>query len=442
MRFRCSNCGYQSPKWMGRCPQCGKWNTLEEVQPILEKKGSHATPVSLAQIEREEEKRIPTGIGEFDRVIGGGVVPGSTVILGGEPGIGKSTLLLQAAHAFGGKVLYVSGEESNSQIALRARRMGISSERISLLSEINLENILRYSREIKPEWLIIDSIQSIFHPDIDSSSGSIIQVRECAARLIQETKREGNILFLIGQVTKEGIIAGPRILEHMVDVVLYMEGEKRGFYRILRSNKNRFGSVNEVGVFEMTEKGFQEVKNPSLRFLSTREETSGSVVVPLMEGTRVILVEIQVLLTSSSFFPPRRVVHGMDNNRVILLLAVLEKRLSIPLFRYDLFLNVVGGMRVWETASDLGLTMAIISSIKNRRIPDTLIVGEVGLGGEVRPVPFLEKRIKEAEGLGFRRFIVPWDEKGMKKTPKIEIIRVRDLKECRKILFGEKKKKE
>ncbi|NOZ64420.1 MAG: DNA repair protein RadA, partial [Caldiserica bacterium] len=367
-----------------------------------------------------------------------GVVPGSTILLGGEPGIGKSTLLLQAAHASGARVLYVSGEESNAQIALRARRLGIFSDKISLLSEINLENILRHSQEIKPEWLIIDSIQAVFHPEIDSSAGSVTQVRECAARLIQETKRSGNVLFLIGQVTKEGTIAGPRILEHMVDVVLYMEGEKRGFYRILRSNKNRFGSVNEVGVFEMTEKGFQEVRNPSLRFLSTREETSGSVVVPLMEGSRVILVEIQVLLTSSSFFPPRRVVNGMDTNRVILLLAVLEKRLSLPLFRYDLFLNVVGGIKVWETASDLGLAMAIISSIKNKRIPDTLIVGEVGLGGEVRPVSFLEKRIKEAESLGFKRFMVPHGGEKMKKPSKIEIIRVKDLNECRRILFGEK----
>ena len=435
MSFRCSNCGYESVKWMGKCPRCGQWNTFEEVKSVFGEKETHVSPISLDRIENKEEERISTGIDEFDRVIGGGVVPGSAVLLGGEPGIGKSTLLLQSAYKSGRSVLYVSGEESHNQIALRAKRLGISSHKIFLLSEINLGNILHHFEKLKPEWLIIDSIQSIFHPEIESSSGSVTQVKECAGKLIQETKKNGNILFLIGQVTKGGIIAGPRILEHMVDTVLYMEGEKKGLYRILRGTKNRFGSVNEVGVFEMSEKGFKEVKNPSLRFLSTKEEISGSVVVPLMEGTRVILVELQVLLTSSSFFPPRRVINGMDSNRVNLILAVLEKRLSIPLFRYDLFLNVAGGIKIWETSSDLGLAMAIISSLKNKRIPDTLVIGEVGLGGEIRPVSFLEKRVREGINLGFRRFIIPKEGEKMKNFSGIEIIKAGNLRECSEILF-------
>ncbi|HEX68623.1 MAG TPA: DNA repair protein RadA [bacterium] len=427
MSYICKNCGYISPKWMGRCPHCQEWNTFEEEISSEEKISFSFPPISLPEIKKETFKRKPTGINEFDRVLGGGLVPSSTILLGGEPGIGKSTLLLQLAQSLGEKTLYVSGEESPSQIKLRAERLGVDSKNIFIMSENNLQAILKYFRELDPSILILDSIQAVFLPEISSTVGSVSQVKECASLLVREAKARGKTLFIIGQVTKEGIIAGPKILEHMVDVVLYLEGEKRGFYRILRGVKNRFGPANEAGIFQMTSRGLEEVRNPSAIFLSGEKEIPGTAIVPVEEGTRIILVEIQTLLTATPSFPPRRHITGLDPSRALLLLAVLEKRVGVPLHRYDIFVNVVGGFRLQETAADLSFCIAILSAWKNIPLGSAVGIGEVGLGGEVRKVPRLEKRIEEGIRLGYKKFFVPYN--GMKNFKEIEIIKVRKVGE-------------
>lgn len=413
--YACQNCGYASVKWLGRCPSCNSWNTLaEEIQPNSQDRYVWGNePAILSGIEGKVEKRLPTGILELDRVLGGGVVGGGVVLIGGEPGIGKSTLLLQAGALVsqkGKKVLYVSGEESLSQIKMRAERLGVSSSSISVLCEVSLERIKKFIEDLSPDWIILDSIQAVYKETIHSSAGSVSQIRECASDLIQLTKKGSKALFLIGHVTKEGLIAGPRVLEHMVDAVLYFEGGKTGPFRILKTFKNRFGSTQEIGVFEMTEKGLKEIQNPSEIFLSGNPSpTPGSVITPSIEGTRPLLVEIQALVTNSTTVSfPRRVIAGVDYNRVLLLLAVLEKVRGVPLHKYDLFVNVVGGIRIEETGTDLPVIFAIISSLKDKSLPArTLFVGEVGLSGEVRGVHNIKARVKEAEKLGFKKCILP-----------------------------------
>ncbi len=413
--FICQNCGYASIKWLGKCPSCNSWNTLleetESESPDQYVWGNK--PVALSQIKEQEQKRFSTGISEFDRVLGGGTVEGDVVLIGGEPGIGKSTLLLQAAASAsqkGKKVLYVSGEESLSQIKIRADRLKISPSSLNILCEVSLERIKKFIEEISPDWIILDSIQTAHKNGINSSAGSVSQLRECAADLIQLAKKDSKALFLIGHVTKEGLIAGPRVLEHMVDVVLYFEGEKTGPFRILKTFKNRFGSTQEIGVFEMTEKGLKEIPNPSEIFMSRNPSPApGTVIASSIEGTRPLLVEIQALVTTSTSINfPRRVIAGVDYNRALLLLAVLEKTFGAPLHKYDLFVNVVGGIKIEETGIDLPLIFAIISSLKNKPLPSgSLFIGEVGLSGEVRGVSNIKARIKEAEKLGFKKCILP-----------------------------------
>lgn len=417
-KFVCSECGSESPKWMGKCPECGEWNTLiEEVEQKEKQLHSKmltvlSKPESLNDISLNIEERLSTEILELDRVLGGGIVKGSLVLVGGDPGIGKSTLLLQISENIGQKglkVLYVSGEESTAQIKLRASRMGAKSENIYLVSENNTLNIDAYVTDLKPDILIIDSIQTMYNPDITSAPGSVSQVREATLGFMKIAKQDGIATFIVGHVTKQGAIAGPRVLEHMVDTVLYFEGESHMSYRILRAVKNRFGSTNEIGIFEMGDKGLIEVVNPSQMLLSGRMSgASGSCVISAMEGTRAMLVEVQALLSYSSFGVPRRNATGVDYNRVMLLMAVLEKRVGMQLGNSDSYVNVVGGIRLNEPAVDLGIIAAIASSFRDKEIDEgTVIIGEVGLAGEVRAVNFMEKRINEAAKLGFKRCIIP-----------------------------------
>ena len=420
--FFCQNCGYESAKWMGQCPACREWNTYVE-DPMAAKTpagnqglGSHSAagrkPVHLTEISTGKEERIPTGIGELDRVLGGGIVPGSLTLVGGDPGIGKSTLLLQVCRMLstaGHQVLYISGEESLRQIKLRAVRIGEFNENLSLLCETNLDIIRAVMEKEKPEIAVIDSIQTMYNEEVSSAPGSVSQVRESTNVLMQIAKGMGISIFIVGHVTKDGNVAGPRVLEHMVDTVLYFEGDRHASYRILRGVKNRFGSTNEIGVFEMQTEGLVEVKNPSEYMLNGRPEgASGSVVACSMEGTRPILIEIQALVSPTSFQMPRRTAVGIDYNRVNLLMAVLEKRVGLQLGGCDAYVNLAGGMKLGEPAIDLGIIMAIASSYKNRPIlEDTIIFGEVGLVGEVRAVSGGEARIKEAQKLGFKRCILP-----------------------------------
>jgi len=416
--YSCQDCGYQSIKWVGRCPSCSAWNTFQEEEQLLSPEAESfswgSEPLNLSQIENKKEERVSTGLGEFDRVLGGGVVEGSTILIAGEPGIGKSTLLLQVANLVSRKnkkVLYISGEESLAQIKIRANRLDLNSSSLVIFTEVNLKRIKENINKITPDWIVVDSIQTIQKEGISSSPGAVLQVKECAQELIHLAKKEGILLFFIGHVTKEGTIAGPRILEHMVDTVLYFEGERKGPYRILRTFKNRFGSTQEIGVFEITDKGIIEVENPSKVFLSSASSSSapGSVVFPSLEGMRPLLVELQALVTlsnSSSF--PRRVITGVDYNRAILLLAVLEKRGKLPLYKYDVFVNVVGGIKIEEPGVDLPLVLAVASSMKNKSLPShSAVMGEVGLSGEVREIGGVEKRIKEVEKLGFKELVLP-----------------------------------
>lgn len=416
--FFCQNCGHESAKWMGQCPGCRQWNTFveETIEKTsvrrIQKERAAVGAVCLSSIDTAEEERMTTHMGELDRVLGGGIVPGSLVLVGGDPGIGKSTLLLQVCQKLSEdrrEVLYVSGEESLKQIKLRASRIGTFSDHLRLLCETNLELIRETIREQKPEAVIIDSIQTMYHEEVSSAPGSVSQVREATSVLMQLAKGLGITIFIVGHVTKEGTVAGPRVLEHMVDTVLYFEGDRHASYRILRGVKNRFGSTNEIGVFEMRENGLIEVENPSEYMLNGRpEEASGSVVACSMEGTRPILLEIQALVCHSTLAVPRRTAAGMDYNRVNLLLAVLEKRLNLRLSNSDVYVNIAGGIRINEPAIDLGVVLAVISSYKDRPIDERVLAfGEVGLSGEVRAVSQAGQRVQEAKKLGFTTIILP-----------------------------------
>lgn len=444
--FTCQSCGYQSPKWLGRCPGCTCWNTLLEERVIKSRKvpaviNESASPQPISLLSNGEEDRLSTGIGELDRVLGSGVVLGSTVLVGGDPGIGKSTLLLEAMGRLANKgcrVLYVSGEESSRQIKLRGERIGITSENLLVYSETMIERILESVEAIKPGALVIDSIQSVYTESLESSPGSVSQVREAAAQLINYTKKKEIPLFLIGHVTKDGSIAGPKVLEHMVDTVLYFEGEKGHPYRILRAVKNRFGSVLEIGVFEMKVAGLEEVNNPSAFFLEERPvDASGSVVVSSIEGTRPILVEIQSLVCPTVFGMPRRTVVGVDHNRVAIMLAILEKKAGLKLANHDVFLKVAGGIRLEEPAIDLGIAISIASNFLDKAIDSkTLVFGEIGLAGEIRTVNQVELRVKEAKTLGFTRCMLPKDNlKGLRVGGSLDIIGVSSVKEAMDVLF-------
>ena len=417
--FFCQECGYESAKWMGQCPGCRAWNSFVE-EPVVKStgkaaarlSGSEAKPVTLEEIETSETERISSGMAELDRVLGGGIVPGSLVLVGGDPGIGKSTILLQVCKnlaAAGVSTLYVSGEESLKQIKMRAARIGKFTNDVKFMCETSLAQIESTISKEKPTVVIIDSIQTMCNEEISSAPGSVSQVRESTSVLMQLAKKQGVMIFIVGHVTKEGTVAGPRVLEHMVDTVLYFEGDRHAAYRILRGVKNRFGSTNEIGVFEMREDGLSEVANPSEYMLNGRpENASGSVVACSMEGTRPILLEIQSLVSRTSFGIPRRTAAGTDLNRVNLLLAVLEKRLNIPLSSCDAYINIAGGIRMNEPAIDLAMVLAIISSYQDRPIDEkTIVFGEVGLSGEVRAVSMARQRVMEAKKLGFHRVILP-----------------------------------
>ena len=416
-QFVCQHCGNTSPRWIGKCPSCDEWNSY--VEERIEKSNAanirqafRPTPIPITDIEGGKEERLPTLIGELDRVLGGGLVPGSVVLVGGDPGIGKSTLALQMLTNIATSkltVLYVTGEESPDQVKLRARRTGSGTESLFVLAENSAEHILEELTKLSPHVVVVDSIQTVYTEDFPSAPGSVGQIRECAARFMRYAKSKGTSIFLVGHVTKEGTIAGPRVLEHLVDTVLYFEGERNHPYRILRAVKNRYGSTNEIGVFEMHESGLREVNNPSEIFLSERPiGASGSVVSPSIEGTRPILVEIQALVSPCNFGVPRRTTIGIDYNRVSLLVAVLEKRAGLNILAQDIFMNVAGGIKIMEPAIDLGVCVALVSSFLNKPIQQALVVfGEVGLSGEVRGVSHVEQRLKEAEKLGFNKCILP-----------------------------------
>jgi len=442
--YTCQQCGYQSPKWLGKCPDCRQWNTLVEETPAPARGSrpalSAGTPVRLAEVAATAEDRVRCGIAELDRVLGGGVVPGSLTLIGGDPGIGKSTLLLQSSDrlAAGGRALYVTAEESARQVKLRGERLGVTAADLFLLAETSLEAILERVRELKPAFLVIDSIQTIFTSAVESAPGSVSQVRECAGRLMLLAKGEGIPTFLVGHVTKDGSIAGPRMLEHMVDTVLYFEGDAGHPYRILRAVKNRYGSTNEIGVFQMQEVGLTEVANPSELFLAERPEgAAGSAVVPAIEGSRPILVELQALVSGTSFGTPRRTTMGIDHNRVSLLVAVLDKKVGLSLLAQDIFINVAGGVRLDEPAIDLGVLAALASSHRGRPIPPrTILFGEVGLAGEVRAVSRPELRVKEAARLGFDRCLLPAGNlKNLESPAGMALVGVRSAEEALEGLF-------
>lgn len=443
--FFCQNCGHEESKWLGQCPMCREWNTFVEEKSAPLRKGGAGNAgdvelVTLNSVETDHEERIETDIAELDRVLGGGIVPGSLILVGGDPGIGKSTLLLQVCQKLGEakkKVLYISGEESLRQIKLRAKRIGEFTEDILLLSETNLEIIRGVLERQRPEIVMIDSIQTMYSEEVGSAPGSVSQVRESTNVFMQMAKGMGISIFLVGHVTKEGTVAGPRVLEHMVDTVLYFEGDRHASYRILRGVKNRFGSTNEIGVFEMQQSGLREVANPSEYMLEGKpENASGSVVACSMEGTRPILIEIQALVCPSNFGMPRRTAAGTDYNRVNLLMAVLEKRIGLQLSNHDAYVNIAGGIKMNEPAVDLGIVMAIVSSYKNRPIDEkTIVFGEVGLSGEVRSVNMPEQRVAEAKKLGFTTCILPEASKKMLKNMEgIEIVGVKSVTEAIRLL--------
>lgn len=441
--YFCQNCGFESSKWMGQCPGCREWNTFAE-EPVAVQRGGavlpkkeRAKPVRLTEIRPGETERIPTGIGELDRVLGGGIVQGSLVLVGGDPGIGKSTLLLQTCRnltAAGRKVLYISGEESLQQIRLRAERMGSFTDFLHLLCETNLEDIREVITRLKPEMVVIDSIQTMYNENLSAAPGSVSQVRETTGALLQIAKGTNISVFIVGHVTKEGVVAGPRVLEHMVDTVLYFEGERNAAYRVLRSVKNRFGSTNEIGVFEMRGDGLAEVKNPSEYMLSGKpQDASGSVVTCSMEGTRPILVEVQALVCRTSLAFPRRTATGADLNRINLLLAVLEKRAGLQMSACDAFVNLAGGIRMNEPAVDLGIVAAVMSSYRDCAVDEkTIFFGEVGLSGEVRAVSMVEQRVREARKLGFGRAVLP--EVCRRMAERVEGIRIIGVSNVREVM--------
>ncbi len=444
VNYSCSACGAQTTKWAGQCPDCEAWNTMVEIavqsSPRSGRFAGYAGSAGAVQVQQLSEvtpddvARTPTGIGEFDRVLGGGMVPGSVVLIGGDPGIGKSTLLLQTLAALGQRysTLYVSGEESPQQISLRAHRLKLPTASMRLLPETRVEGIIETALSERPQVLVIDSIQTIYTEQLQSAPGSVAQVRESAAQLVRYAKQSGTALFIVGHVTKDGQLAGPRVLEHMVDTVLYFEGDSGSRYRVIRAFKNRFGAVNELGVFAMTELGLKEVNNPSAIFLSRHEqEVSGSAVMVTVEGSRPLLVEVQALVDESHLNNPRRVTVGLEHNRLAMLLAVLHRHGGIATHDQDVFVNVVGGVRVTETGADLAVLLSVVSSLRNRPLPEQLVVfGEVGLAGEIRPVPNGQDRLKEAAKHGFTRAIVPAANLAKRNIEGLEVIGVHRLDEA------------
>ncbi|MBD3348833.1 MAG: DNA repair protein RadA [Candidatus Eisenbacteria bacterium] len=448
--FMCTECGHESPKWMGRCPGCGEWNTFVEQgvrEGRVDRDRVRARAVSLAEIKTGDSERMVTGVAELDRVLGGGVVPGVVVLVGGDPGIGKSTLLLQASDrlsAAGETVLYVSAEESGSQVKLRARRLGVASDRIAVLSDTDVTHVLDEASRVSPGALVVDSIQAVEHPEAAGSAGSVSQVRTCAAELVRYAKEAAVPVFIVGHVTKQGSIAGPRILEHMVDTVLYFEGDKRFPYRILRAVKNRFGSTDEIGVFEMTVDGLREVKDPSELFVTEgRGPSAGSVVIATAEGTRALMVEIQALTGLTSYSVPQRTSTGVDRRRLPLVLAVLERKAGLSLGNRDVFVSVAGGVRVEEPAADLGIALAVASSYWDQPVDArTACFGEIGLGGEVRRVALGERRAQEAARLGYRRIIVPTAAVDTSARPDgLDVVGVRSVAEAVDAVLGRRSRR-
>jgi DNA repair protein RadA/Sms len=454
---RCTECGHASAKWLGKCPACGAWNSFQEETEAPAAKGrneertfrlpdaAQATqPVPLAEVAAEGTARLPTGISEFDRVLGGGLVPGALILVGGDPGIGKSTLLLQALDRVGRaagerRVMYVSGEESPEQVKLRAVRLGADGKRVLMFAETRADRIVEAVEKTEPAAVVVDSIQSVYDPNLESAPGSVSQIREVAARFLYLAKARGVPTFLVGHVTKEGALAGPRVLEHMVDTVLYFESSSGHPYRILRAHKNRFGSTNEIGVFEMRSSGLEEVRNPSELFLAERpEDAPGSVVLPALEGTRPVLVEVQALVSPTNFGTPRRTCLGFDANRAALLVAVLERRAGLQLLGCDIFVNVAGGMELDEPAADLAVAVALASSLKNRPLPKgCLVFGEVGLAGELRGVMQPEVRLREARKLGFDRAVIPAASRRKLEVPGgMQVVGAKTLEEALEAVFG------
>ncbi len=443
-KFICQECGTESPKWLGKCPGCQSWNSMvEEVEKEVKTQGMQTfqsstkeIPQPIIHIESSKEPRVDTKLSELNRVLGGGIVPGSLILVGGDPGIGKSTLLLQLSYSIAEqkrKVLYISGEESARQLKLRADRLQVLSPMTYVLCETNVERIEEALDEIKPELLVIDSIQTVYHPAITSAPGSVSQVRECTSLFMRIAKMKGIATVLVGHVTKEGAIAGPRLLEHMVDTVLYFEGEKHHVYRLLRAVKNRFGSTNEIGIFEMRETGLSEVKNPSELFLSERPlKASGSAVSASLEGSRPVLVEVQALVSQTNFPSPRRMTSGIDHNRLALIIAVLEKRVGLFLQNQDAYVNIAGGVKLTEPAVDLAIALSITSSFRDQPLdPGDVFIGEIGLTGEVRTVSRIEQRIMEAQKLGFKRVIVPEHSlKGWEPKVGIKVVGVKSVSEA------------
>ncbi|MBI1931090.1 MAG: DNA repair protein RadA [Ignavibacteriales bacterium] len=438
IKYICTNCGFESLRWLGKCPNCEEWNSFSEefVESKTKKskqKVSEENIFKLSEINSQEDIRIKTNLNEFDRVLGGGLIIGSVVLIGGDPGIGKSTLVMQAASSIKSKVLYVTGEESVKQINLRAKRLNVNEENIFILSETNLDIITSAIDKLKPEVVIIDSIQTTFKPEFDNAPGTVTQIRECTNFLMHLAKTLNFSVILIGHVTKEGFIAGPKVLEHIVDTVLQFEGEKNYSYRILRAQKNRFGNTNEIGIFEMHDNGLSEVKNPSQIFLGERNENvTGAVVTSTIEGSRPVLLEVQALVTPTNFGNPQRVTTGFDYRRLSILLAVLEKRAGLRLSTYNVFLNIAGGLKIDEPAIDLAVCAAIVSSLKNQAVKNNFVVlGEVGLGGEIRSISHIDKRIQEAEKLGFSNILIPQNNiKSKKYKSSINITSAEDLQEA------------
>lgn len=453
-KYVCQNCGYENPKWLGKCPECLQWNTfVEEIeekmtprQESLAKQASRSTsrPVSINSIAPKREERFSTSIPELDRVLGGGVIPGSLVLVGGDPGIGKSTLLLQVSNNVaetGKKVIYISGEESENQIKMRAKRLKISSDNLYIYTENNLAAIELQIAEVEPDMVIVDSIQTMISPEINSAPGTISQIKEGTSKFMKISKSKSISTFIVGHVTKEGALAGPKLLEHMVDTVLYFEGERYNTYRLLRAVKNRFGSTNELGVFEMKSDGLVELENPSKVLIAEKpNDVSGSVIVSTVEGTRSMLLELQALVAPTNFGYPRRTTTGVDNNRVALILAVLEKVIGMQVQSQDVFVNIIGGLRINEPSMDLGIAIAIASSFRNIPVDASVVVtGEIGLTGELRTVSFIEKRIMECEKLGFKKMVIPKGNylEEFKKDYRIELVPVYNLRQAiREVLGG------
>lgn len=435
--FKCDKCGYRSHKWLGKCPECNSWDSFVQVKEdnsIKKTTGKKIKPINIHDIEMSEKKRIPTGVEEFDRVMGGGIVTGSLILISGEPGIGKSTLLLKISDILAEKyrVLYISGEESLSQIQIRAKRIKAENN-FQILTTTMIENMLYFLKNENPDFVVIDSVQTITS-DKDRAPGSVATVRESTARIMEEAKKHDITVFLVGHITKSGNIAGPKTLEHMVDTVLFMEGDTTRSFRILRTTKNRFGSTDEVGIFDMDEEGLKEVKNPSEYLIAGKKDSSsGSIIIPTIEGTRALLIELQALVTPTRFSYPQRVSQGINERKIDLLIAVMQKRMNLDMNNFDIFCNIAGGIKIFEPSIDLGLILSIISSLLDKPIPNDLCaVGEVGLSGEVRKVPYIHSRIEESEKIGFNKILIPHGEKIKNKN--IEIVEINNIIEAKRNL--------